>query len=133
MKFTIPTLMTAVIGAAVAASAATAAQSPRGERGDPPRTREEALERALDRFARNDLNDDGFLTVDELTGANSRRGRFIERMFERQDTNDDGFLSAAEVEEVTRERFDRIDTDGDGELSDAELEAARDARGRRRG
>ncbi|MEM1410420.1 MAG: hypothetical protein AAGG79_06725 [Pseudomonadota bacterium] len=123
LKTSLITAITSTLFVTIAASAAAEGQRPGG--GEPPRTREEAAEHALERFERADENGDGFLARDELP-TEGRRARFAEWMFEQQDTNQDGFVSQSEATIHATERFDSIDTDGDGALSDEELQAMRD-------
>jgi len=120
-----------LLSSALIAGLATATASAQPGRGEPPRTRDEAIERAVERFERADKNSDGFIAEDEL-GGRGRRAKMAKRMFEQQDANQDGFLSLQEVQDHAAERFDSIDTDGNGELSDEELEAAKEKRRERR-
>lgn len=121
--------------AAATVAFAGLAEAAQRERPEPPRTREEAIERALERFERMDEDGDGFVSISEV--GQGRRATMIQRRLSNQDTNDDGRLSEDEVAERAGDRFDAIDLDGDGELSDEELEAAmergRDRREGRRG
>ena len=126
---TLKSTLIVLSAAAAAVTAAASAQPPRGDRPEPPRTREEAIERALERFARADQNGDGFISEDEI--GEGRRAKMAKRFLARQDTNEDGFVSEAEVEEHAGAMFDELDLDGNGELSDEEMEAAKE-RGRNR-
>ncbi|MEM9838749.1 MAG: EF-hand domain-containing protein [Pseudomonadota bacterium] len=127
LKTTILTLASAAAALAVTAEAAQ-----RGERPEPPRTREEAIERAIERFDRMDEDGDGYITIDDL--GEGRRAKMMKRRLKNQDTDEDGRISQAEVTEHAGDRFDELDLDGNGELSDEELEAAQErGRGRAKG
>ncbi|MDA8747641.1 EF-hand domain-containing protein [Litoreibacter sp.] len=95
------------------------------------------MEAAADaRFAKSDINSDGFLTKDELgQDANKRATKRIDRMFEHRDANNDGKLSTQELrpsDERAAERFARVDTDNSGGISKDEFEAAKKDRKTRR-
>jgi hypothetical protein len=85
-----------------------------------PTTRAEATDRARERFARLDVNSDGFLSGDELP-ARGGGGRMMARL----DTDGDGKLSAAEFQQQALAMFDRMDSDHDGTISPAERDAWR--------
>jgi Ca2+-binding EF-hand superfamily protein len=87
-------------GAALIAIAGAAfAQSPEGTRRGPPAdvTRQQAIERADQMFARMDANHDGRFTRDEARqGMEQRRAERAGRMFDRLDINHDGNISREE-------------------------------------
>ncbi|NNU17265.1 hypothetical protein HK107_13115 [Parvularcula sp. ZS-1/3] len=121
MTKTLPLLAAALIAVTGAAHAHP------GGRDSGPVTRDEALQKAEDRFAEMDENADGFVTLEELEGQlRGRRARHAEKMFDKHDINDDGYVSLDEMLEHAGERFDEVDTDGDGVISDEEREAARE-------
>lgn len=130
------TMKTILISSALIAGLATATASAQPGRGEPPRTRDEAIERAVERFERADKDNDGYISEDEV-GGKGRRGKMMKRMFAMQDANEDGLVSLEEVQDHALERFDSVDSNGDGELSDEEIEAAesemREKRQQRRG
>ncbi|NRA31465.1 MAG: EF-hand domain-containing protein [Parvularculaceae bacterium] len=125
------TLKTILISSALIAGLATATASAQPGRGEPPRTRDEVIERAAERFERADKNADGYISEDEV-GGKGRRGKMMKRMFSMQDANEDGLVTLEEVQDHALERFDTIDANGDGELSDDELEAAQEERREKR-
>ena len=94
-----------------------------------PRTLDEMLARARDRFATADLDRDGKVTTEELEQARADRevsgprwgagGRLM-----RADTDTDGEVTLADVEAHTRRRFARLDADKDAVVSPAETRAA---------
>ena len=93
-KTLILTMTSVALVAALAAESASAKH--RGHRGD--------LEtRATKQFERLDVNEDGFLTLDELTTPALTKA---ENKFERRDADDDGFLT---FEEATSGRRDPVD------------------------
>lgn len=90
-----------------------------------PLTREEAIEKAAERFDRMDANGDGVVTREEMAVKTSVEDtRKKPRMF-RADKNGDGFLTPEEVDaglasEERRNllvRFTAIDLDEDGRIS----------------
>ncbi|WP_010216002.1 EF-hand domain-containing protein [Sphingomonas sp. PAMC 26621] len=133
-------LLTATILATLAPLAATAQQMPRAtapsitpqaaapERapmagmlradtnGDGKISRAEADAQAGQRFDRLDLNHDGFLAADEMTGPGAR-------MLGRADADHDGKLSRSEYLVQAGNRFDRIDENRDGTITPAEMQA----------
>ncbi|WP_310542338.1 hypothetical protein [Phenylobacterium sp.] len=94
-----------------------------------PRTLDDMLARARDRFAMADLDQDGKVTTEELEQARADRevsgprwgagGRLM-----RADTDTDGEVTLADVQAHTRRRFARLDTDKDAVVSAAETRAA---------
>lgn len=108
------------------ASATTAALRPALAE---PRTLDEMLARARDRFAVADLDQDGKVTTEELEQGRADRevsaprwgagGRLM-----RADTDTDGEVTLADVEAHTRRRFARPDADKDGVVSPGETRAA---------
>ena len=94
-----------------------------------PRTLEEMLARARDRFATADLDQNGKVTTEELEQARADRevsgprwgagGRLM-----RADTDTDGEITLADVEAHTRKRFARLDADKDAVVSPGETRAA---------
>lgn len=109
-----------------AASATAAATTPaRAE----PRTLDEMLVRARDRFAAADLNQDGKVTTEELEQGRADRevsgprwgagGRLM-----RADTDTDGEITLADVEAHTRKRFARRNAGNDAVSSPGETRAA---------
>ncbi|MBN2433338.1 MAG: EF-hand domain-containing protein [Acidobacteria bacterium] len=90
-------------------------------------------------FRKMDLNQDGFLNLDELTATRENmRERSRERMerfdpeerFKELDVNGDGLLSTEEFHHPMNNRFQRLDTDGDGMIS---LDEFRQGKPERRG
>ena len=94
-----------------------------------PRTLDDVLARARERFAVADLNQDGKVTTEELEQGRADRevsgprwgagGRLM-----RADTDTDGEVTLADVEAHTRKRFARLDADRDAVVSPAERRAA---------
>lgn len=95
--------------------------------GDGKISRAEADAQAGARFDRMDLNHDGFLATDEMTGPGAR-------MLARADADHDGKLSRAEYLVQAGNRFDRIDANRDGQITPDEMKAWGDRpRGMQRG
>ena len=98
-------------GTALLASAgAVLAQPAAGQRLDRNAdvTRQQAVERAEQRFARLDLNNDGRATREEAQqAAQQRRAERAGRMFERLDANRDGSISRAEFDQARSARGER--------------------------
>ncbi|WP_242140586.1 MULTISPECIES: EF-hand domain-containing protein [unclassified Sphingomonas] len=84
--------------------------------GDGKISRAEADAQASQRFDRLDLNHDGFLTADEMTGPGGR-------MMGRADADHDGKLSRSEYLVQAGNRFDRIDANRDGMITPDEMKA----------
>jgi Ca2+-binding EF-hand superfamily protein len=100
-KFTIlgGAALVAIAGAALAQNAA-----PRMDRNADV-TRQQAIERADQRFDRLDVNNDGRATPDEARQAHEqRRGERAGRMFERLDLNSDGNVTRAEFDQARAQR-----------------------------
>jgi hypothetical protein len=76
----------------------------------------EAVAEANARFTALDLNKDGVLTPDELSGPGGR-------MMARADTNGDGKITRAEYLAQSEMRFARMDTNKDGQITKDELAA----------
>uniref|UniRef100_UPI0035C96358 EF-hand domain-containing protein n=1 Tax=uncultured Sphingomonas sp. TaxID=158754 RepID=UPI0035C96358 len=76
----------------------------------------EATAEANARFTAMDLNKDGFLTPDEMSGPGAR-------MMTRADSDGDGKVSRAEFLAQADMRFARIDANKDGQISREELTA----------
>ena len=95
-----------------------------------PRTLDEMLARARERFAVADLDHNGKVTTEELEQGRADRevsgprwgagGRLM-----RADTDTDGEITLADVEAHARKRFARLDADKDGVVSPGETRAAR--------
>ena len=91
--------------AATAAGVATAQDAAVRPDRDAAVTRQQVIERADQRFARLDLNNDGQATADEARQAHEqRRAEHAGRMFERIDLNHDGNISRSEFEQVRGHR-----------------------------
>ncbi|MGB5353906.1 MAG: hypothetical protein WBN32_09880 [Woeseia sp.] len=106
-------------------------------------------QRIVERFARMDLNADGFISEDEMKAAprdrrgaegkrRHREGRNPEKLIERMDSDGSGGLSLQELEgkrfSPDSTTFGAADVDGSGELSAEELHAMMKAhRAERRG
>jgi Ca2+-binding EF-hand superfamily protein len=103
--------LTILAGTALLASAgAVLAQPAAGQRLDRNAdvTRQQVVERADQRFARLDLNNDGRATREEAQqAAQQRRAERAGRMFERLDANRDGSISRAEFEQARSARAER--------------------------
>lgn len=136
-------LSMAMMLAGLAPLAATAQQMPRATptpgsapmagmmradtNGDGKISRAEADAQASQRFDRLDVNHDGFLTPDELTGPGAR-------MIGRADADHDGKLSRSEYLVQAGNRFDRIDANRDGQITPDEMKSwAERARAMQRG
>jgi Ca2+-binding EF-hand superfamily protein len=102
---------TILAGTALLASAgAVLAQPAEGQRPDRNAdvTRQQVAERADQRFARLDLNNDGRATREEAQqAAQQRRAERAGRMFERLDANRDGSISRAEFDQARSARAER--------------------------
>ena len=100
-KFTIlgGAALIAVAGAAIAQQATT-----RPDRNADV-TRQQTIERADQRFARLDVNNDGRATAEEAQQAHQQhRAERAGRMFERFDLNSDGSITRAEFDQAHAER-----------------------------
>ena len=97
------TILAGTAALAVAAGVAIAAQpadAPRFDRNADV-TRQQVVERADQRFARLDVNNDGRATPEEARQAmQQRREQGAGRMFERMDLNHDGSISRAEFDQA---------------------------------
>ena len=89
-------------GTALLASAGVALAQPAGAPDrDADITRQQAVERADQRFARLDLNHDGRATAEEARqAAEQRRAQHAGHAFERLDANRDGSISRAEFDQA---------------------------------
>jgi Ca2+-binding EF-hand superfamily protein len=93
-----------IAGAALAQPAAT----PRLDR-QADVTRQQVIERADQRFARLDVDNDGRATADEARQAREqRRTERAGAMFERMDADRDGSVSRAEFDQARAQRGDRL-------------------------
>lgn len=143
VKITLMALAAAVaLGSMVSPADAKKRHMPRFEfsqidlNSDGQITRQEVATFQQTRFNAADQNNDGFLTVDELTAqlAEFREGdvgdrgtHHIERMINRLDANNDNQLSFDEQsasERVSR-MFERLDENSDGVISEEEAKTAR--------
>ena len=118
---------TLLAGALLATTGIAAAQPGAGGRGAAEVTRDQAVARADQRFARLDANQDGRLTVEEARQGNQarsarREARRADRQAQRQGQG-----------QRHNRRFDRIDTNRDGQISREELAQRRAQRGARQG
>ena len=96
-------------------------------------------QRSGERFERLDANNDGELTLEEMTAkqaamieeadadgngavskAEMRAFREAKRAERNPDKNDDGVIDRTEFLNAAQDRFDRLDADGDGLLSEDE-------------
>lgn len=112
-------------GVAIAGATAVSAQGPGQRSGE--------------RFERLDANNDGELTLEEMTAkqaamieeadadgngavskAEMRAFREAKRAERNPDRNDDGVIDRTEFLNAAQDRFDRLDADGDGLLSEDE-------------
>ncbi|MEM6649782.1 MAG: hypothetical protein AAF603_05985 [Pseudomonadota bacterium] len=117
-------------------STAIAAQ-PDGSRGDlngdGKVSRDEMLTSANARFTDTDINQDGYLTKEEIKAAGEenrkkrigRRGDRQENRFAEADMNDDGQLSLQETTDQAIKRFEKLDSDNNGQLTEEEMRSAR--------
>ena len=128
-------LVAVTVAVTITAAAATADAQRRAERF--PIDIAEAKERAAERFAAVDANDDGDVTLDEFMAAGPdgldvvagfRQGRRGPGM-DRRGGDREGRRSerVAATEEAV---FEQADGDGDGALSKEEYDGLREARGR---
>ena len=104
--------------------------------GDGQVTREEAEQFHSERFARVDTDDDGYLSLEELTAeAATRAAQRAEKMMQRMDTDGDGLLSEEDLAKGPRagRMFDRLDQNEDGIITKTEFEEARKHSGKRWG
>ena len=93
-------------GAALLATAGAALAQPAAR---PDRnadvTRQQVIERADQRFARLDVNNDGRATPEEARQAGEqRRTQHAGQMFDRLDANNDGSISRAEFDQARQQR-----------------------------
>ena len=112
-------------GVAIAGATAVSAQGPGQRSGE--------------RFERLDANNDGELTLEEMTAkqaamieeadadgngavskAEMQAFRQAKRAERNPDRNDDGVIDRTEFLNAAQDRFDRLDADGDGLLSEDE-------------
>ena len=130
--------LTLVAGALLATSGVALAQRQEGRRGpDAQLTRDEAVARAEQRFARLDANRDGRLTAEEARQGRparaerrqarrgDRQGQRGELAFERLDTNRDGQISREEFNQRRALRGDRGAQRGERRAARAERRAGR--------
>ena len=101
------TILAGTAALAVAAGVAIAAQPadmPRFDRNADV-TRQQVIERADQRFARLDVNNDGRATPEEARQAGEqRRQEAAGRMFDRLDLNHDGSVTRAEFDQARSQR-----------------------------
>jgi Ca2+-binding EF-hand superfamily protein len=72
------------------------------------------LERSIVTAKKLDINDDGFITLDELTNRQKKH-------FQKLDHNNDGQIDKAEFNSRLVAMFNRIDRNRDGMLDDDEI------------
>ena len=70
--------------------------------------------RAVIKAKKLDVNNDGFISLDELTNRQNRR-------FQKLDHNDDGQIDEAEFNARLVAMFNRVDSNNDGMLDDVEI------------
>ena len=70
--------------------------------------------RAVIKAKKLDVNNDGFISLDELTNRQKRR-------FQKLDRNDDGQIDEAEFNARLVAMFNRVDSNSDGMLDDVEI------------
>ena len=70
--------------------------------------------RAMIKAKKLDVNNDGFISLDELTNRQNRR-------FQKLDRNDDGQIDEAEFNARLVAMFNRVDSNRDGMLDDVEI------------
>ena len=70
--------------------------------------------RALIKAKTLDVNNDGFISLDELTNSQNRH-------FQKRDCNDDGQIGEAEFNARLVAMFNRVDSNSDGMLDDVEI------------
>ena len=70
--------------------------------------------RAVIKAKKLDVNNDGFISLDELTNRQNRR-------FQKLDRNDDGQIDEAEFNARLVAMFNRVDSNSDGMLDDVEI------------
>ena len=95
-------------------------------------TTDEMRVHAAARFAENDADGNGALSLDEITKG--MQGKHKERLLKRFDTNGDGALSAEELAAMDNDKgnsraakhFERMDADKSGDITLAEMEGRRD-------
>jgi hypothetical protein len=100
--------------------------------GDGDISKEEIQAFRTTMFNAADADQDGALTLDEMTLHHDtmeaqRKAERQARMFEKLDADGNGMVSAAEFAARPMRGMERFDTDGDGTVSDEEREAGRDA------
>ena len=98
-------------------------------------TQAEFTAAAQEKFAKTDINGDGYLSQEERQAfrANMESEKRASR-FDKMDTNGDGFVSRSEYEAQSEDRRDsrrekiiqRFDTNQNGQVDDAEREAMRE-------
>ena len=101
---------TILAGTALLATAGAVLAQPAAPRADRNAdvTRQQVIERADQRFARLDVNNDGRATPEEARQAGQqRREQAAGRMFERLDANRDGSISRAEFDQSRSQRAER--------------------------
>lgn len=124
-KLLIGAALAAVAGAALAQAPTPPAPGAHGGQHrmmmQQPQTRDAAITKVREHFAKMDANRDGFVTSDEMKAQRAERGaKWREKRAERRQGRDP---AAA---------FDRLDANRDGVLSREEFAAARAMRGERR-
>ena len=70
--------------------------------------------RAVIKAKKLDVNNDGFISLDELTNCQNRH-------FQKLDRNDDGQIDEAEFNARLVAMFNRVDSNSDGMLDDVEI------------
>ena len=70
--------------------------------------------RAVIKAKKLDVNNDGFISLDELTNRRNRR-------FQKLDHNDNGQIDEAEFNARLVAMFNRVDSNSDGMLDDVEI------------
>lgn len=121
----------------MAGGIAVAAPGDRGMRADTNAdgaiSRAEMTASLNTRFAKMDVNSDGYLSKEDREAKRADRSSKRGERFAKADTNGDGELSQAEMEAARAERkaakFARADKDGNGKLSQEEAQSMKSKRG----
>lgn len=121
-----------IAGALLATSGIAMAQPGSGRGQGAEMTRDQAVARAEQRFARLDVNRDGRLTVEEARQGNPARAGRREARTEQRQARRAERRAQRQAGRANGQGFARIDTNRDGQISQEEFAARRAARAERR-